>query len=96
MKARRTHDVVATIGTYKDRDGNEKKRYQNCGSVFTGEDGRMSMKLDALPVSKDWSGFLSFYPVERKEQPEAPPAGRYENAEAVHAAVREGDDDIPF
>jgi hypothetical protein len=25
-----------------------------------------------------------------------PPAGRYENAEAVHAAAREGDDDIPF
>lgn len=98
MKAKRTHDVVATIGTYKDRDGNEKKRYQNCGSVFTGEDGRMSLKLDALPVSKDWSGFFSLYEVERKEErrePQQPAAGRYENAAAMHKSV-EGEDDIPF
>ena len=40
MASKKTHDAVATIGSYKDRDGNEKKRYVNVGSVFTDEDGR--------------------------------------------------------
>lgn len=99
MSAKRTHDVVATVGTYRDRhDGNEKKRYQNCGSAFTNDDGNISIKLEALPLSKDWSGFLSLYPVKEREAPrEQPPAGRYENAAAVAAGnVSAGDDDIPF
>lgn len=98
MKAKRTHEVVATNGTYKDRDGNEKKRYINCGSAFTGEDGRISIKLDSVPVSPEWSGWFSLYAVERKEErrePEIPAAGRYENAGEMAASV-EGDDDIPF
>lgn len=91
-KTQRTHDVVATIGTYKDRDGNEKKRYQNCGSVFTDDEGRQSIKLDAIPVSPDWSGWLSLYPVERKAAHQVPPAGRYESAGEMLA----GEDDIAF
>jgi len=88
-KARRTHDVVAAVGTYKDRDGKEKKRYLNCGSAFTDDEGRISIKLDAVPVSPDWSGWLSLYPVERRDAPQAPAAGRYESAKDLH---EEGDD----
>lgn len=64
--SRKTHDLVATVGTYKDREGNEKKRYQNVGSVFEDTDGRRSYKLDAVPVGKEWSGWLSEYPVHRE------------------------------
>jgi hypothetical protein len=32
MSAKITHDVVDTIGEYKDRDGQTKKRYTNVGS----------------------------------------------------------------
>ena len=66
MKARRTHDVVATIGTYKGPDGAEKKQYAKCGTAFTGEDGRLSIKLQCVPVSPEWSGWFSLYEIEDK------------------------------
>jgi hypothetical protein len=69
MSAKRTHDLVATVGEYTNRQtGETKKRYQNCGSAFTNDDGNISIKLEALPLSKDWSGFLSLYPVKEQEQ----------------------------
>ena len=96
MKARRTHDVVATVGKYNDRQtGEEKKRYQNCGSAFTGEDGRMSIKLDAVPVGPEWSGWLSLYPV-KDDRPARQEAPERESASMEGVAVAGGDDDIPF
>ena len=69
MSAKRTHDLVATVGEYTNRQtGETKKLYQNCGSAFTNDDGNISIKLEALPLSKDWSGFLSLYPVKEREQ----------------------------
>ena len=60
MSTRKTHDIVATTGTYKDRDGSEKKRYSTVGSLFQdAETGRLSIKLDTVPVSPDWSGWLA-------------------------------------
>lgn len=67
----KTHDLVATVGTYKDRDGNEKKRFQNCGSVFEDRDGRRSYKLDVVPVGPGWSGWLSEYPVKKTDEEES-------------------------
>lgn len=65
MKARKTHDVVATVGTYKGPDGQERKRYLTVGAAFTSPEGRISIKLEALPVAREWSGFLSLYPVDK-------------------------------
>ena len=56
-----THDVMATVGTYKNKDGEEKKSYLKCGRAFTHEGGGMSIKLDAVPVTPDWSGWLSLF-----------------------------------
>jgi hypothetical protein len=67
MASRKTHDAVATVGTYKDRNGNEKKRYINVGSVFTDDDGRQSLKLDSVPVGPEWSGWVSFYEPKERE-----------------------------
>jgi hypothetical protein len=67
MASRKTHDAVATVGTYKDRNGNEKKRYVNVGSVFTDDDGRQSLKLDSVPVGPEWSGWISFYEPKERE-----------------------------
>lgn len=67
MASRKTHDAVATVGTYKDRNGNEKKRYINIGSVFTDDDGRLSLKLDSVPVGPEWSGWVSFYEPKERE-----------------------------
>jgi hypothetical protein len=91
MAIKRTHDVVATVGTYKDRDGNEKKRYVNCGSAFLDDSGRMSIKLETIPVSPEWSGWVSLYAVEKRDAPAPAAADRYRGAP-------DGPDgeDIPF
>lgn len=68
MPNRKTHDVVATVGEYTDRNGEKKKRYLNVGSAFTDDQGRISIKLEALPVGKDWSGYLSLYPPKEQDQ----------------------------
>lgn len=68
--ATRTHDVVATIGEYKNNQGEVKKRYTNVGSGFTDDQGRISLKLDTVPVSPEWSGWLSLYPIKDRDQQE--------------------------
>ena len=93
-----THDIVATIGEYKDREGNTKKRFQKCGAAFTNDEGQISIKLDAVPCSPDWSGWLSLY-----EKKEYEPSRQQQNrplAEPVRQQAAptsaEGQDDIPF
>lgn len=58
---RKKYDAVATIGTYRTKAGEEKKKYLTCGAVFEGDDGRLSMKLDAIPASPEWTGWVAFY-----------------------------------
>jgi len=67
MPSTRTHEVVATIGEYTDAQGQTKKRYINIGSAFTDDQGRISIKLDAVPVSPEWSGWVSLYALKDKE-----------------------------
>lgn len=109
MASQRTHDVSATIGEYKDAQGNTKKRYINVGSAFTDEQGRVSIKLDAVPVNPEWSGWLSLYPVKEREDRPAQGQQRQQRPEPRNHAVpsnRPGntppaddyaeEDDIPF
>lgn len=61
MKSRRRYDAVATIATYKDKEtGETKKIRQRIGTVFESESGRLSLKLDLVPICPAWSGFVSF------------------------------------
>lgn len=92
MAAKRTHEVVATIGKYTDASGEEKKRYINIGSAFTDDQGRVSLKLDAVPVNPEWTGWLSLYPVksDRPAQQQSKPKP------APAAANGDADEDIPF
>lgn len=71
MASKRTHDLVATVGEYKAGNGAMKKRYVNVGSGFTDAEGRMSLKLETVPVGPDWSGWLSLYPVKDKDDRES-------------------------
>lgn len=93
--ARPTHDIVATIGEYKAADGTKKKRYHTCGKAFTNERGEISLKLDAMPCSPEWSGWLSLYPVQEQPRPDPRPAPAPRTAEPPASAPDE-DDDIPF
>ncbi len=69
MPSRKKFDAVATVGEYQ-QQGETKKRYQRVGAVFEDEQGRMSLKLDAVPVGQFWSGWISFFePRPRQQQP---------------------------
>lgn len=104
MKSRKKYDAVATVGTYKDKQtGEEKKRYANVGTVFESEDGRLSLKLDTIPVGPGWSGYISFYvPNGRDDQSpqrQALPDGRNQQRSMPPAPEKapDGDEDnIPF
>ena len=87
--ARPTHKILATIGTYKDAGGNEKKRYVQCGVAFTDEQGRTSLKMDAMPVSPEWSGWLQLFPMEDDRREQSPPRQQTRPAPRPNAPRRQ-------
>ena len=90
--AKRKYDAVATVGEYISADGEKKKRYMTIGTVFENEKGQLSMKLDGIPVTPDWSGWISFFePKGRNETPSERP-----QKPAPSAAESPADDDFPF
>lgn len=104
-KAQITHEVVATIGTYKDRQtGEEKKRYTTIGKVFTYEDGSQSIKFETIPVGQEWSGWASIYPIRDKHERQNMHGGERQPQQTAHNAANsngyqnqnEPDDNIPF
>lgn len=95
MANRVTHKLLATTGKYKGADGTEKKRYLQVGVLFTGDDGRMSIKLDAVPVGPEWSGYLSVFPMDddRPPQREAPPSRTVQQRPAPRPSRQEPPDE---
>jgi hypothetical protein len=57
---KKKYDAVATVGKYT-KEGIEKKRYLTVGAVFESDDGKLTLKLEGVPVSPDWSGWIAFY-----------------------------------
>ena len=102
-KNRRTHDVVATVGEYTDASGATKKRYLKCGVVFTDDEGRQSILIEALPSGralKDWSGYLSLFPVQEQGGAGGYERGGRQATEASRPQTRSEEDEdegeIPF
>lgn len=63
---RRAFNVTFPNGTYKDKDGKEKTRWLNVGTIFISEDRkRMALKIDAVPTSKEFEGWLNVFPISR-------------------------------
>jgi hypothetical protein len=62
---KKVYDAVAVIGEYKNKQGETKKNYLTVGTVFQNDDGTMSLKLNAVPVS--FSGWINFYVPKEKE-----------------------------
>ena len=62
-------DITVVIGSYVNKMGEEKKRYQNIGSVF--EDGEyLKIKLDVIPLPKGgWDGWANCYDLKPTQQP---------------------------
>ena len=65
-------DVVARGGEYQDRQGNTKVRWINVGSMFKNNEGKVSIKIDAMPVG-EWDGWLNLFdPKPRNQTAEKP------------------------
>ena len=51
MSATATHDLVIKNGEYQDHmSGETKARWLNIGTLFTHDDGGLSVKLDCVPI----------------------------------------------
>lgn len=108
-----THDLVIKNGEYQDRNtGETKARWLNIGTVFTHDDGGLSIKLDCLPVGiPDWQGWVKAFPKKPRDdqgggygQPNQnrgysqPQAAPQQRRQAPPPPPAAGDfdDDIPF
>jgi hypothetical protein len=65
-------NIVVVTGTYKTREGQEKKRYQTIGSVFLDDNENLKIKIDSMPiVDGGWGGWANCYDLE-EEQSQSP------------------------
>lgn len=93
---RKAYDAVATVGTYTDKEsGQEKKRRVNVGVVLKDDTtGRMCLKIEAIPVSRDWSGFIDFF--EPNQDQSGRPPQQQRRPQTQQQQPQDFDDDIPF
>lgn len=82
-----THELMARAGSYTDRDGNEKTRWQKCG-ILIEKDGKLSVKLEALPIGFD--GWLSCFEPRQDDKPR--PKQRQDDGSVGGMP----DEDLPF
>ena len=92
--AKKVFDAAVSTGTYTDSQGQEKKRWVNVGAVFEHDGGGMSLKLETVPVGKEWSGWISFFVKEREYQ--QPKEASKANAYQPQADASGGFDEVPF
>lgn len=75
--AKKIMDIVSG----REVQGREKKVWQKHGILIVGDDGRVSIKLESIPVGDGWNGWLSVF--EQKER-------------ETGGAMSTGPDDLPF
>lgn len=65
---KKIYDAVVTVGEYEDRQtGKTKKQYRTVGAVLQNDDGRLSLKLETIPVV-NFNGWINFYEPRQKDQ----------------------------
>lgn len=96
-------DVIASAGEYTDAEGQQKTRWIKCGMIIKNSDtGKMSMKLDCIPVGKaqqEGDHGIWFALTEPKPfVPQQPAAPQYAPAPAAPPVPPAGpsEPDIPF
>ena len=70
------YEITIVSGKYKNKDGVEKSRYQNIGSVIETKNGPM-LKIDSIPLKEGgWDGWAYINePREKEEQPRKKSSG---------------------
>ena len=108
MADQKLYDLVVTTGQYVDREGNEKREYENIGAVFQGQNGMyaiMKKTFNPAGVPSDRSSFfVNFYePRDRnaqfQQQSRAPQQARgpaYPQQAPQDNTGADFNDDIPF
>lgn len=77
---------------YKDAQGQEKTSWLRIGVLLMKDDGKMSLKLEALPIPNDRGEvWISFF--EPRDKRESAPA---RSAPAKQTTAQALDDEIPF
>ena len=79
------YEVMASTGSYTDKNGQEKKRWVKCGIVMSTKSGGLALKMETMPVGSD--GWFSLF--EPKPRDDAAP-----RKQAANLADMESD--IPF
>jgi hypothetical protein len=63
-----TKEITCIVGTYTNKDGQEKKRYQRIGSIISTRNGEM-IKLDVIPLKEGgWDGWAYLNDPQPKEK----------------------------
>lgn len=92
----RKFQIVATVGSYIDKDtGKKVKRTLPIGGIYESSNGRLVMRLDAVPTQRDWSGWAALHP----EGEQLPPGRRLPRgfpAAPPPDDSEEDESDIPF
>lgn len=78
--------------------GGDKTWWQKVGTLWIGPDGKIKMKLDALPLGasnngKPWDGWISVFPDEDKNDR---PARNSNGGKPMGRVKTDLDDEIPF
>ena len=85
---KRIKRAVATVGKYTAKDGKEKNRYQNVGTLFKRDDDTVCLKLESIPIGPEFTGWINFYDIDSKPKQEKP--------KPQQTIPEFEDDDIPF
>jgi len=59
---------VGDACAYLRKEGEEKARYPRIGAAFKDDSGRISIKIDTLPIGNDWQGWINIFPREKGAQ----------------------------
>jgi hypothetical protein len=81
------YEVMASTGSYTDKNGQEKKRWAKCGVVMSTKTGGLALKMETMPVGGD--GWFSLF--EPKPKDDFAQAPRKQAASAADMV-----DDAPF
>jgi len=87
---------IVHTAEYQAKDGTQKKKYTNIGTLFVYDDGGMSIKLDSIPVGFD--GRLSVYERDGDKQQQAEPRQQTKSpyAAPMPPKIDISTDEIPF
>ena len=93
--ARKTYDLAVKTGSYTDRNGNQKNRYENIGAVMEGDKGpflmlKRTFNPAGVPTDRDSILVSMFDPSQRANGQQAQQPSGPQNQPPIE------DDEIPF